>query len=92
MGCNHGPDRSCTCSRRGVLIACLAQGRCNAGPNNTPSAETCSACRRTIYDDPFIRQYIEDLLHNIRTQASLAACRGGARVEHVLQNHTWMHG
>ena len=25
-------------------------------------------CRRTIYDDPFIRNYIEDLLKNIRTQ------------------------
>ena len=24
--------------------------------------------RRTIYDDPFIRNYIEDLLENIRTQ------------------------
>ena len=27
-----------------------------------------SLCRRTIYDDPFIRNYIEDLLENIRTQ------------------------
>ena len=26
--------------------------------------------RRTIYDDPFIRQYIEDLLLNIRAQVS----------------------
>ena len=25
--------------------------------------------RKTIYDDPFIRNYIEDLLKNIRTQA-----------------------
>ncbi len=28
-------------------------------------------CRRTIYDDPFIRNYIEDLLKNIRTQVVL---------------------
>ena len=28
-------------------------------------------CRRTIYDDPFIRNYIEDLLKNIRTQVML---------------------
>ncbi len=28
----------------------------------------CCDCRRTIYDDPFIRNYIEDLLKNIRTQ------------------------
>ena len=28
------------------------------------------SCRKTIYDDPFIRNYIEDLLKNIRTQVS----------------------
>ncbi len=28
-------------------------------------------CRQTIYDDAFIRQYIEDLLKNIRTQVVL---------------------
>ncbi len=27
-----------------------------------------ACCRRTIYDDPFIRNYIEDLLKKIRTQ------------------------
>jgi hypothetical protein len=30
--------------------------------------------RRTIYDDPFIRNYIEDLLKNIRTQARSDPC------------------
>ena len=30
-----------------------------------------SCRRRTIYDDPFIRNYIEDLLKNIRTQVVL---------------------
>lgn len=32
------------------------------------SVTITSLCRRTIYDDPFIRNYIEDLLKNIRTQ------------------------
>ena len=31
-----------------------------------------SLCRRTIYDDPFIRNYIEDLLENIRTQVCIS--------------------
>lgn len=31
-------------------------------------------CRRTIYDDPFIRNYIEDLLKNIRTQVPVQPC------------------
>lgn len=34
-------------------------------------------CRRTIMDDPFIRQYVEDLLRKIRTQVGttcLAIC------------------
>lgn len=34
-------------------------------------ADSDSECRRTIYDDPFIRNYIEDLLKNIRTQVVL---------------------
>lgn len=29
-------------------------------------------CRATINDDPFIRNYIEDLLRNIRTQVVMA--------------------
>ena len=51
-------------------------------------AETCSCgglqlsldvcmgrllCRRTIMDDPFISNYIEDLLKNIRTQVSIGS-------------------
>ena len=37
----------------------------------TIAAELFGKCRRTIYDDPFIRNYIEDLLKNIRTQVVL---------------------
>jgi len=29
--------------------------------------------RRTIMDDPFIRQYVEDLLRKIRTQVQLTS-------------------
>lgn len=37
----------------------------------TVIGDSVSKCRRTIYDDPFIRKYIEDLLKNIRTQVVL---------------------
>jgi hypothetical protein len=33
----------------------------------------CCCCRRTIMDDPFIRQYVEDLLRKIRTQVRHAS-------------------
>lgn len=37
-------------------------------------------CRRTIMDDPFIRNYVEDLLKKIRTQVGPWEwfCQGGA--------------
>ena len=37
-------------------------------------------CRRTIYDDAFIRQYIEDLLKNIRTQVVLKLIQPYTRI------------
>jgi len=39
-----------------------------------------SSCRRTIYDDAFIRQYIEDLLKNIRTQVVLKLIQPYTRI------------
>ena len=51
----------------GVVGFVRARGQCESvriGSCTYP----CDLCRRTIYDDPFIRNYIEDLLENIRTQ------------------------
>ena len=46
--------------------------------------------RRTIYDDPFIRNYIEDLLKNIRTQVLLRpACN--LHKPAILLMHLRMH-
>jgi hypothetical protein len=39
-----------------------------------------TACRQTIYDDAFIRQYIEDLLKNIRTQVVLKLIQPYTRI------------
>ena len=36
--------------------------------------------RRTIMDDPFIRNYIEDLLKNIRTQVLLKLIKPYTRI------------
>ena len=40
-------------------------------------------CRKTIYDDPFIRNYIEDLLKNIRTQVSGPKIMRSRVIEHT---------
>lgn len=40
----------------------------------------CPWCRQTIYDDAFIRQYIEDLLKNIRTQVVLKLIQPYTRI------------
>lgn len=37
-------------------------------------------CRRSIYDDPFIRAYLEDLLKNIRTQVLLQMIQPYTRI------------
>lgn len=37
-------------------------------------------CRQTIYDDAFIRQYIEDLLKKIRTQVVLKLIQPYTRI------------
>ena len=42
--------------------------------------EGALSCRKTIYDDPFIRNYIEDLLKNIRTQAWRPSLRSSMTV------------
>lgn len=40
----------------------------------------CQSNRRTIMDDPFIRNYIEDLLKNIRTQVLLKLIKPYTRI------------
>ena len=46
----------------------IAQGMHDRKPWRSWLSLPCRMHRRTIYDDPFIRNYIEDLLKNIRTQ------------------------
>lgn len=45
-----------------------------------PECNIFAACRQTIYDDAFIRQYIEDLLKNIRTQVVLKLIQPYTRI------------
>ena len=40
----------------------------------------CNFYRQTIYDDAFIRQYIEDLLKNVRTQVVLKLIQPYTRI------------
>ena len=57
------------CGLRARLIPVRACSATSDGPGHqTGLLMLCLACRRTIYDDPFIRQYIEDLLLNLRAQ------------------------
>lgn len=51
----------------GCLLMCILHTFQIVGRWKTVSPE-CMECRATIYDDSFIRQYIDDLLKNIRTQ------------------------
>lgn len=58
-----------------TYLMCSAARRrpCHVPVTASHNASYCTLpdCRRTIYDDPFIRNYIEDLLKNIRTQVVL---------------------
>lgn len=45
--------------------------------------------RRTIMDDPFIRNYIEDLLKNVRTQVLLKLIKPYTRIRIPFISKVW---
>lgn len=58
------------------LFSCQLRNHMNANSENN----MWQSNRRTIMDDPFIRNYIEDLLKNIRTQVLLKLIKPYTRI------------
>lgn len=102
------PVRTGACALAGCRQACRDAGKLPPHPTPTHPRDmhthhTCP-CRRTIMDDPFISQYIQDLLNNIRTQVGGQGCerRGGAEGRSLVHlqwrvlpcgaaSHAWSH-